>query len=581
MSISTATRRQVDSLGQSALVYNEPVMTIANHHSRFAIIAGRAALLACICVALACAAFYFRVILPYVRLPADILMWSESEFVSNIIKMRTGQPIYTAPQDSNSQIYTPGASVATYTLARLVGRADSIATLRVIQLLFVGAASFVAVACCRRLRRLADPDGVAPFGVPWMALALPVLFLAATSPNVNMFVHCLHTDALVLLCSIFFFWALLGYLEKPTWTKLILVSLSPGIGFLVKPFLVSWGIVIVTALVVYQPKNYRRLVIAALVGGISFAIALGGCYLLWRENFVFWVFTVMGGARKTMSLTNGMNMSIGRSIDHTLRAWVELMLGVIGGCLLLRGSRGRAVTAIFASWFVLICSEAYSSGAGWGVLYHFGPGVVIGVVILMTALPAIWPGSPAARPAASAFANYLTWPALAVMGITTVLVGLKAFPNRDPSSARWFPGRNPDPDVYRYIADIEHEFEHGNPKRILLDVGSWIYLKENVVALDRATSLGDQPLAGIYDNFNVFLGRIREHYYDKILVRDLYADHCLYEWKDWARSPGVRRVLLENYDETRVIPAAAGDNQLLPQIFYTGSVSVLTPKKTR
>ena len=55
-----------------------------------------------------------------------------------------------------------------------------------------------------------------------------VLFLAATAPRTNAFVHALHTDALALLVSALSFWTMLFYLESPSRTRIVLMALCPG-----------------------------------------------------------------------------------------------------------------------------------------------------------------------------------------------------------------------------------------------------------------------------------------------------------------------------------------------------------------
>src|SRR5262245_44606166 len=71
-------------------------------------------LAACVGIALVLVLYYLKFIKAFVFLPADILMWAETNFVGDIIKLRIGAPIYTTPSDSNSFIYTPGAPMLTY-----------------------------------------------------------------------------------------------------------------------------------------------------------------------------------------------------------------------------------------------------------------------------------------------------------------------------------------------------------------------------------------------------------------------------------------------------------------------------------
>jgi hypothetical protein len=50
----------------------------------------------------------------YVPIPVDLLSFSESPFVNDILKFRLGAPIYTPPEDANSYPYTPGTQLLTY-----------------------------------------------------------------------------------------------------------------------------------------------------------------------------------------------------------------------------------------------------------------------------------------------------------------------------------------------------------------------------------------------------------------------------------------------------------------------------------
>ena len=73
-------------------------------------------------------------------------MFAEGEFVNEIVKFRTGHPIYTAQQNNESLTYTPGASLCTYALAWAVGAPDSIPVYRLIQVVY-GLGAAVAGFC--------------------------------------------------------------------------------------------------------------------------------------------------------------------------------------------------------------------------------------------------------------------------------------------------------------------------------------------------------------------------------------------------------------------------------------------------
>jgi len=196
---------------------------------------------------------------------------------------------------------------------------------------------------------------------------------------------------------------------------------------------------------------------------------------------------------------------------------------------------------------------------------------------MFAALARLWPSTVA--PTDVEFPRIVVWtrPLAAAVAVLTIFAMLHVLPTTDPYEARYWQ-RGPSPDVYRYITDIEHEFDGLPIDKVLLDIGNWIYLRHSFLAKDRAISLGDQPPGGIYQNFEGLLDRIRTKAYDKILVRNLHSPFFYYDWNGWSKSSGVRRALLEKYTEVRTIPAPAGDYLLPPIIMHTGPVSVLVPK---
>jgi hypothetical protein len=541
---------------------------------------GYFALLLTLGLSVALVLYYLVFIKPFILLPADILMWAETNFVGDILKIRLGVPIYTAPQDSNSLIYTPGAPLLTYAISWLIGKPTSIIAWRVIQLGFASFAAVIATVCCRLLRKQAYPDDRIIFPKTWLAVTFFAMFLAATAPNTNRFVHSLHTDALALLLSMLSFLTMLLYLRAPSTARLILMAVCPAIGYLTKQFLIGWIAVMFIFLLLQGPRQIKRLALFIGLAAGFLAIAIGACYLIWGDNYIFWTFEVMGGTRSRIVLSpEGHHISLARSVDHFVRSWMEIAIGIVGGLLILREGNVRRLGPLWVAWLVLICSEAVSSGAGWGVLYHFGPGVLIGVIFIFASLPRLWPSISLQRGSELPFVTNWTRALAAFAGVATIFVALQVFPSSDASQARNWRQR-PTPDTSRYIADIEREFEGIPADKVLLDVGNWIYLRHSVLANDRAISLGDQPCNGRYENFDPLLSRIRNGSYEKILVRDFHSSHFLYDCVGWPRPSGVKDVLLEHYVEVRTIPAPAGD--MPPSVVspkHAGPVSVFIPRE--
>jgi hypothetical protein len=539
---------------------------------------GGLALWICLLLSVALVIFYLRITAPLIQLPADILMWGETGFVATILKMRLGVPIYSAPGDSNSMIYTPLPAVLTYALSRLAGLEDSIPAWRWIQLGFVTLAALVGARCWFLLHAMAYPGHRLRFRRIWYCFVFAALFLAATAPGTGRFAHVLHGEPLALLVSISAFWAVLRYLDSPTWPRLLVLSLFPAIGFFTKQFLVSWAGVLFVFLLLSNPRDWKRL--AAFIGAAAscLGIVIGICALLWGENFLFWAFDVMGGSRKQIGWSaGGYNLSIPRAIDHLIRAWLPLSIGFVGGLWVLRDGNLKRLGPLWIAWILLLASQMISSAAGWGVLYHFGPSVVIGMIWLLVACARWWPsGQPGPNDEFPELARFVR-PAAAVLGIVTAFAALRVLPSGDQESPRYWRGKGPSAGVYQYVAGIEKEFEGLPAQDVLLDVGSWVHLKHAVIPRDQAIPLADQPPGGLYSNIDLLVDRIRSRTYKKILVRNLHSPFFLYDWHDWPRSSGVRQALLEHYVEVRLIPAPDG-GESPPEIRHTGPVSVLVPR---
>ena len=73
-------------------------------------------------MAILLAASYFFYASYYIALPADIVIWSESDYVNDILKFRLGYPIFTAQVNNESFTYVPGSQILTYFFARTAGR---------------------------------------------------------------------------------------------------------------------------------------------------------------------------------------------------------------------------------------------------------------------------------------------------------------------------------------------------------------------------------------------------------------------------------------------------------------------------
>ena len=461
---------------------------------------------------------------------ADTLIWAESPFVNDIIKFRSGGVLYGARADLSSFNYTPGAPLATWALASMVGLGDSIPAYRVVQLVFVAIAAALGVRTVSLLRRM---HGDSRLTLPWTLVWFPLLFLAGTNGIANPFNHLLHNDALALLVCAAGFLVAVEYAAQPRRWLLLLMVLIPVAGFLVKQSLGIWCVMFGAWLLVFdRPFRFWR---AVMVGGGGLAAILllyAGGVALWGDDFRYWVIEGLGNHA----------VSPLRSIQHALQVWAFWAVGLWAGWILLRGQRAVPLLGLWLLWAFLFAVETYTSGIAW-MLNHMGPGSFLAVVWLGAALPVVWPTS--GSETGGAAWNWLR-AGMFTMASVFLLSGLGLVRVPFPTLPR---------DANRYASAIEREFEGLPVASVLLDHGSWVYLAAGVVQNDRMAPAGEAGWTGTAD-FKGMFARIRSHHYRRILVRDLHEDDFMYDYSEWPSSSGVRDSLLHYYREVRVIPAA-------------------------
>src|ERR1700691_5694801 len=88
-----------------------------------------------------------------IRFPYDLYFWSESPFLTNLMKLDHHQPIYTNPADGNSFVYSPGLEYLSFAILKPFGLELDIRFCRLVSVaLGVFASGFGALAARRCLR---------------------------------------------------------------------------------------------------------------------------------------------------------------------------------------------------------------------------------------------------------------------------------------------------------------------------------------------------------------------------------------------------------------------------------------------
>jgi len=99
------------------------------------------------------------------RYPWDLLMWSESPFMTNLLKLHGGEPVYSPPGDVSSFVYSPGLEYVTYALLAPVGRVLDVRFCRLVNIAIgFGAAAVAAIIAIRVARTLAGARSGRTFG---------------------------------------------------------------------------------------------------------------------------------------------------------------------------------------------------------------------------------------------------------------------------------------------------------------------------------------------------------------------------------------------------------------------------------
>jgi hypothetical protein len=519
---------------------------------------GRVSILLLISVAVLLCAVYFYWVSHYIFFPADILIWSEGDYVNDILKFRIGYPLYSAQINNDSFFYTPGVQLLTYGLASIARKGASIEAYRVVHVGYTVLAAVLAALCARKLLEIRSPGRPLANARLWFALWVPLLFLIATNSITSRFTQALHDDALSELVTVGAFYLLLCYVQRRRMSTLLAMAVLPAAAFLVKQSLVVWaGLYAAHLLLFDRPRSLKRIAAyAALttagVAGVAFA-----CYAAWGGDFLYWTVLVLG--------KHGVDPL--RAVQHLLDVWPYMAIGILGGAVLVR-SDSKSLLGPWLIWLALMLIECYTSSIAW-MINHIGPAALICGIWFCAALTIAWPGMlENLRP------GFETWSRAAAVTALIVLLfsglGLVRIP-APPFSQ----------DAYRYLRDIEKQFKGQPADKVLLDAGSWVYLPQKVVMKDRVPSIGERGYSHTGD-FSGILDRIRRKQYRKILLHGFHQPEFEYDASSWQESTGIRRALLENYRETGTIAAAArpaSERDHAEDYYFFSDISILEPNE--
>jgi len=510
------------------------------------VLPGASAILAILLLAAVAMSFFaieLRNTAPLIRLPVDLVMGSESQFVDHVIRYRAGQPQYTPLDDANSSPYAPAPHLLTYWIAALAGRPASIPTYRMVQQLYLLVAVLFAAFAARSLLRWIRPDRM--LSNLWLLFWIPFLYLIAINPATNAYSFSLYSDALGLAANAIALWLFVEHITSNDDRWLIPMAIIPALGFLAKQKEVVWiGLYVVYFLL--TGRLWQRRILLFLAASATLVIlAVGLCYAIWGQPFWVWNFQVLTHLHVSRQVV----------INQIGRAGWFILPGLIGGLLLLRGQNFSRLFPAWMCWLFHLCTAAYTSGIAFRPT-HLGASTVIGAVWFVVGLATLWPEKAEIEsPQVGAF--HWLCAALVPFAVFSSLLGAGLPRPRISISA----------DFHRYIAAIENEFAGMPREKVLLDTGSWVYLSQNIVMKDRLSPLGVMWGTGSSD-FTATAARFRQRYYARILWRPEMTV---------SRDPRFLRALEQNYRQVRVIPLPVEEFKRWIHPFVLNDVIVYEP----
>ncbi len=523
-------------LGGHVLVY---------HPNRLGSSSPRLGLVFLLLVCAALIGIYVVRVWPLLRLPFDLASWSEPMFIIDVIKLRTGVPLYLPAKLSNSNAYTFGAPVLTYSIAWLLQHPASVPAFRFIMQFYLVVAAVFGADATRCLLRVTAPERAARLSRLWLLFFFSALFLVATNSKTAMHNVYLHNEALGWTMAAIGFWIMVRHAASHGRLWLFAMAVWPTVAFLVKQNLAIFLPMYAVYLWFDQETSRRTVAVVSAGAAAVMAATVAVCVGIWGHAFVYWVFQVMG--EMVVSL-QGM---VGRFVDV---GWY-IALGTVSAWFLVRDEEWRPVLGMWLAWVIMVIATIYTMGVAPYTTY-FGPATLIASCFFLASVAKFWPDESRLSPAQS-------WMRM-VVGCATVLAVFAGFGH--PRQPEW----HISPDVYRYARDIEREFDGMPAERVLSDEGDWVYLERNVVAKDRQPILVNPRTVQEYGMYD----RIREHYYSRILVHILPDHTYLY---DLAGDRGIRRELLQHYREVRRIPAVRDANRSFYGALMMGDIVVLEP----
>jgi hypothetical protein len=437
-----------------------------------------------------------------IRFPYDLYFWSESPFLTNLMKLDHHQSVYTTPADGNSFVYSPGLEYLCFAILKPFGLELDIRFCRLVSVVLgLLASGFGALAVSRLVRSCVSMGRprlffFATWGLIWLVLSKN--FLADIDHPDNF--HAFHATLV--------FWLTFVALETRRFGIAVLTMLVAGVGVFTKQTEAIAFIGPTLAFAIYNPWGWRRWLLLAGVGVLTVAVSL---YLLWLPTYArFWTLDVLRhqGVWPTKSYTMATNfIYMDRGVLFCLAIIAFPCL-----CVARNPARRYLVCWVCIGIFTALPNVmAYLKTMGiWNNL------IILEIWMIMI----VWPffvmlidSFSAARPAPSD-SSALPWDSRLIPGAIcalTVIFILLLVPMKLP----------PRPGEYAFAHQLEDavraDLKAG--RKVLLIHSTEILIRAGVTdpPIDRCNSVLEL-FAGKLDDKSDIKSRLDAHYYDRIYM---------------------------------------------------------------
>ncbi len=488
--------------------------------------------------------------------PWDLYQWSESPFLTNMMKLDAHQPIYTSPADGNSFVYAPGLEYICYALLKPFHLELDIRWDRLVStLLGVGAAFFGALATCRLSRQVVSiAHGKLYFLVTWCLVWLVL--------SKNFMADIDHPDNLHALHATLIYWLCLVAIDTKNFAAALLSMVVAGFGLYTKQTEMLSFLGLLAAYALCNPWGWGRWLILGAAGTATFIFS---AWLLWRDPYArFWTYQLLTQHQRMWPTKLYWMFNDIFSMDRGPLVFLAILAIP---CL---WSLGGAVRRTVIVW---ICTGLFAAAPNVSA-YLKTMGIYNDIIIMeIWLIMIVWPfcGMLLERltqvksdPAGSAISWDRRILPLGVCALTFLFLILLVPTKVPPRVAEMAFGRALEDGVR---ADIKAG------RRVLLTHSTAALIRAGVTEppLDRANSVLEL-VAGDLGNLSEIKKRLNEHYYDRIYL-------VLGKWYH----EDIAMCIIQNYKIDRVIPKSSNTQRL---IFGYGDmmvddVPVLSPRDTK